>query len=42
MNKLTFSDDTYFRLLIGTNNTKTLEPIEIFQKRNGGNYNFKT
>ena len=42
MNQLTFSDDTYLGSLIGTNNTKTLEPIEIFQKRNGGHYNFKT
>ena len=41
-NQLTFSDDVSVGLLIGTNHTKVLEPIEILQNRNCGSYAFKT
>ena len=36
INQLTFSDDIYVGLLIEANCTKALEPIEIFQSKNGG------
>ena len=40
--QLTFNDDISVKLLIGANCTKVLEPIEIFQSKNGGPYAFKT
>ena len=40
--QLTFSDDISVGLLIGANCTKVLEPIEILQSRDGGDYAFKT
>ena len=40
--QLTFSDYISVGLLIGVSCTKTLEPIEILQSRNGEPYAFKT
>ena len=42
VNQLNLDENISVGLLIDTNYTKTLEPIQVLQSRNGGSYAFRT